>query len=414
MPKVTGMFNPKMPVMDKPIQIESPPEPKKVDRKIDSRLESIDAEIQQVNELQANKCPVCLNVYNSKQNRKLTEECGHSVCVCCLLKISNDDSDETSCVTCNKLRDLEETKSRLEEGQEVKKPPQKEISSPSYSPPANNKASSWDRNNKIDDDDDDDDFIHELEDFDLNPITSKKPASMTNSIGGSNTSSVFDLGEQISRSFQNGNKMTTLKSRPSVESFVAQSSSKESINQYKKYNVVNDSVDDDDDDDIELIFETDKDNNQIFMVDQDDDEDEVVVKKKPEARRFGHDQIDEDVFSDSQSSKLGKKQPAIVARPQELDDDEDDADEDKDVYECQESALTYKLVQGVEVPDVESYPKINWLFNDIHDCSKFFRDHTNYEHMRVMMQVFRTRFGLKRFRPQQYEAINAALLGLYK
>ena len=73
--------------------------------------------------------------------------------------------------------------------------------------------------------------------------------------------------------------------------------------------------------------------------------------------------------------------------------------------------LNNKQTKGVYIPEIEKYEKINWLFNDIKDCSYQFRS-VEYEHTEEMLLKFRNSFGLKHFRPQQFEAVNAALLGM--
>lgn len=64
----------------------------------------------------------------------------------------------------------------------------------------------------------------------------------------------------------------------------------------------------------------------------------------------------------------------------------------------------------IHIPDIKNYEKIRWLFNDIQDCSALYRD-VNYPHSDSLLTAFRNLFGLKQFRPQQFEAVNASLLG---
>ena len=64
---------------------------------------------------------------------------------------------------------------------------------------------------------------------------------------------------------------------------------------------------------------------------------------------------------------------------------------------------------GINIPDINNYEKINWLFDDIKDCSPYYRS-LDYPHSENMLSAFRNLFGLKQFRPQQFESINAALL----
>ena len=62
------------------------------------------------------------------------------------------------------------------------------------------------------------------------------------------------------------------------------------------------------------------------------------------------------------------------------------------------------------IPKLEYYEKNNWIFNDINDCSPHYHRH-DYQHSERMFYTFSNQFGLKAFRPQQFEAINEALNG---
>ncbi len=61
------------------------------------------------------------------------------------------------------------------------------------------------------------------------------------------------------------------------------------------------------------------------------------------------------------------------------------------------------------IPDLASYLNTKWLFNDIKDSSANFRSF-EYAHSQNLLTSFHNIFGLKEFRAQQFEAINAALL----
>lgn len=100
-------------------------------------------------------------------------------------------------------------------------------------------------------------------------------------------------------------------------------------------------------------------------------------------------------------------------------DDQDDDDDDLIIDEIDFSsnrnggngsngALVTKC--GVIIPNIDDYEKVKWLFNDIRDCSLNYRS-LDYEHTPSMLAAFRSMFGLKSFRPQQFESINSALLG---
>ncbi|CAF4575401.1 unnamed protein product [Rotaria sp. Silwood1] len=53
--------------------------------------------------------------------------------------------------------------------------------------------------------------------------------------------------------------------------------------------------------------------------------------------------------------------------------------------------------------------KVQWLSDIKDDAAEFSSDHT-YSHTKSMLKIFDSTFGLKQFRPNQLEAINAALL----
>lgn len=65
---------------------------------------------------------------------------------------------------------------------------------------------------------------------------------------------------------------------------------------------------------------------------------------------------------------------------------------------------------GVAITELSKYAKIKWLFNDIKDSSPHYH-RLDYPHSDDMLITFRNLFGLRQFRPQQFEAVNAALTG---
>jgi superfamily II DNA helicase RecQ len=67
-----------------------------------------------------------------------------------------------------------------------------------------------------------------------------------------------------------------------------------------------------------------------------------------------------------------------------------------------------ETIQGVFIPNLSTYSEIAWT-NDIIDCTSRFHG-TNYPHSSLMLTAFREQFGLRSFRPQQFEAVNAAML----
>jgi bloom syndrome protein len=172
--------------------------------------------------------------------------------------------------------------------------------------------------------------------------------------------------------------------------------------------------DDDDDDDIEFVEEK---INEIISLDDDEEEEDADDDDcfRPKSSNLKRSEIIAKRLPPTISINNKKSSNEEIEEIFTLDDDEDekkdDEDDEKDLYDFQESTLTYRLIEGVEIPDIEKYPKINWLFHDIEDMSKHFRDYEKYEHTKFMMYLFRNSFGLKRFRPQQSEAINCALLG---
>lgn len=66
---------------------------------------------------------------------------------------------------------------------------------------------------------------------------------------------------------------------------------------------------------------------------------------------------------------------------------------------------------GVTITELSKYPQIKWLFDDIKDSSPHYH-RLDYPHSEDMLITFRNLFGLRQFRPQQFEAVNAALTGI--
>nr|QNH68120.1 Bloom Syndrome protein 2 [Brachionus koreanus] len=124
-----------------------------------------------------------------------------------------------------------------------------------------------------------------------------------------------------------------------------------------------------------------------------------------------------DLEVEKKTKKDQKLEETVINFQREDEDDEDlcvieEFDFDSiDTKNRNDQMLNNQQTKGVYIPDIERYEKINWLFNDIKDCSYQFRS-TEYEHTDEMLTIFRNSFGLKHFRPQQFEAVNAALLGI--
>ena len=117
-------------------------------------------------------------------------------------------------------------------------------------------------------------------------------------------------------------------------------------------------------------------NKQSRLQDNDEDDDDDG---------FEIDEFDDEELQIFNENKFNKQKPSTVACS---------SNNNKDII----------------IPDLNSYNNSNWMFNDIKDCSHLYRE-SNYPHTSDMFDSFRNLFGLKRFRAQQFEAINAALLG---
>lgn len=122
-------------------------------------------------------------------------------------------------------------------------------------------------------------------------------------------------------------------------------------------------------------------------------------------------EVDEEMFNEE--SKRVQEQKANQSKYTE------DIEEDEELISLLNSAAptinshiktTKSEFSDILIPDINSYEKIQWLFNDIKDCSSMYRG-TDYPHTQNMFEAFRNLFGLKAFRAQQFEAVNAAMLG---
>lgn len=119
-------------------------------------------------------------------------------------------------------------------------------------------------------------------------------------------------------------------------------------------------------------------------------------------------------------AKKGLHDEITVIGDEEDDDDDDDLliDDDIDFVSAQPNQRQNSTSSGgnmitkcgVSIPNADDYERVKWSFNDIRDCSLNYRS-LDYEHTPAMLSAFKSLFGLKAFRPQQFEAINSALLG---
>jgi hypothetical protein len=160
----------------------------------------------------------------------------------------------------------------------------------------------------------------------------------------------------------------------------------------------------------------------LIYVASDDDDDDLI--------------IEESIPGDSDISYLGKSHnsSSIVDRilnneslapinnDYEDDEIEEFNDEEIEIFYANKAnkqnraAMTNVSLNNsnknddIIIPELSSYNNSNWMFNDIKDSSSLYRD-MNYPHIQNLFDSFRNIFGLKQFRPQQFEAINAALLG---
>ena len=140
--------------------------------------------------------------------------------------------------------------------------------------------------------------------------------------------------------------------------------------------------------------------------------------------------IEESIPGDSDISYLGKSNNSSSIADKILNNLIPDLNDYEDDDECEIEELNDEEIQmfnsnkfnkhitsntgskndDIIIPDLSSYNNSNWMFNDIKDSSSLYRD-MNYPHIQDLFDSFRNIFGLKMFRPQQFEAINAALLG---
>lgn len=104
---------------------------------------------------------------------------------------------------------------------------------------------------------------------------------------------------------------------------------------------------------------------------------------------FDQDQLFDD-WNESESMLTNENQSEIINsiyddETEEEDEDDDDDDEEEESYQVQ------------------------WLSEIKNDSAEFSSDHI-FPHTRDMLEIFDNIFGLKQFRPNQLEAINAALM----
>jgi bloom syndrome protein len=288
-----------------------------------------------------NKCHICNCDYNKGINRKLTEQCGHSVCADCIIK-------GFSCLIC-KNRQLDEVQNQPESLFEEKKPSKKEA---------------HDHMINIDDVEDSNILLN-------GPISSSSTKIEIKALDHRNALDEFNRIEEISKSFR---VPPFTKVRPGEKESSKQiplAKSPISKNNNRPVCILSDN----EDDELEIIEEL----NDICHT--------AKNSSKMTSSKFNNDVVD------VEASGSG-------------DDDDDD---DLEIEEINENVCK-NIKDDIFIPNIDSYAKIKWLFSDVNDCSKDYRS-TEYEHSAHMMDTFRKKFGLKRFRPQQFEAINAALLG---
>jgi hypothetical protein len=162
----------------------------------------------------------------------------------------------------------------------------------------------------------------------------------------------------------------------------------------------------------------------------DDDDDEVVCISNPQNsinqksisknNSSNNDSINEVDFEIIDKIEKSASKPKNKNSPDDFNSVTiiDSAEAEKVQQEIPESELFHivstnkydKSEVNIKIPKVEHYEKNNWIFTDINDCSKHYHK-LDYPHSEQMFKVFSNDFGLKGFRPQQFGAINAALLG---
>ena len=147
----------------------------------------------------------------------------------------------------------------------------------------------------------------------------------------------------------------------------------------------------------------------LVYVDSDDDliieEDEAIINR-PHSTKSKTSFPNVDSFLDKNQPPDDDDDLDI----DELDDEELQIFNSNNFNKPKQVTNTITNNKDIIIPDLASYNNSNWMFNDIKDCSPLFRG-TDYPHTNDLFDSFRNLFGLKRFRPQQFEAINAALLG---
>jgi hypothetical protein len=180
-----------------------------------------------------------------------------------------------------------------------------------------------------------------------------------------------------------------------------------SVHQDGETNIDDDDDDDDDgDNDVEFVCIS---NSKNFK-------NQESISKKNLSNNDSIDDIDLEIIEQIEKS---------ASKPKNKNSDDfnsvtiiDSAETEKVQQELPESELFHivttrkydKSEVKIKIPKVEHYEKNNWIFTDINDCSKHYHK-LDYPHSEQMFKVFSNDFGLKGFRPQQFGAINAALLG---
>jgi superfamily II DNA helicase RecQ len=349
------------------------------------------------------RCETCEILFDTalRERRRLIDSCGHAICFTCLV-------ENNECKACARTAKTSSMKSSSRINNENTK-----------SPILTKKQNA--RDSRLSDDDDDFDAHLEslMTEIDMNSNSATKHAnerehsdpiqsiSKQTSVA-KNIENLFDYGEQLSKQFNSSISTNSTNGK----SLTAESNKLARAESNKKSIVYIDSDDDDiliEEIDDEIISNRKPDGSSRSSIGQnsyynkedysecpneDDDEDdqEILELCTQIQEKYNNKQKQTSVENSSLNVNTAN---TIASGPQ--------------IFSRSCSSTGSRLVNGVSIPDIEQYEKIKWLFNDIKDCSPYYRS-LDYPHTQNMINAFRNLFGLKQFRPQQFETINAALL----
>ena len=370
------------------------------------------------------RCYNCKTPYDTKltnaKHRKVTDSCNHSICFLCLTK-------EMPCLLCEHLKEQEnddklfsnpkiipDTQPSLKIIQDTQpavkvikdtQPAKKIIQDSDYeddfivkSPVLTNKTN---KNQNLDEDDFDDDLI--------------KPLKIKNS------EKIFEFGAKLSKEFKvPSNKINVVESKviispPQITSTAV------NFNKQNDFLILGDSDDDIFDDEDHLVCLNNnkttptKPKSSAIVINEDDDDiceidfEELAKNSNKSKNNFQSSNNNNNYsktnnYNNSNSFNNNNSYNNIKNSNNNNNDCDNEPNSNNPLANNK-----LKLKYGVDIPDINYYEKIKWLFDDIKDCSPYYRS-LDYPHSDNMLSAFRNLFGLKQFRPQQFESVNAALL----